>query len=48
VLALKREALHKKDISLADMYDTLSFPGFWRMIRKNLRMDSQKCGGRSA
>jgi L-2-hydroxyglutarate oxidase len=38
VLALKREGYTKRDISLADMYDTLSFPGFWKMIRKNLRM----------
>ncbi len=37
VLALKREGYTKTDINLGDVYDTLRFPGFWRLIRKNMR-----------
>jgi L-2-hydroxyglutarate oxidase len=37
VLALNREGYTKSDISVGDMLDTLGFPGFWRLARKNLR-----------
>lgn len=37
VLALKREGYTKSDVSIADMFDTLTFPGFWKLARRNLR-----------
>ena len=36
VLALKREGYTKSDIRLADVFDTLSFPGFWKLAWKHL------------
>jgi (S)-2-hydroxyglutarate dehydrogenase len=35
VLALKREGYSWKDINLADMWDTLSYGGFWKLASKN-------------
>jgi (S)-2-hydroxyglutarate dehydrogenase len=35
VLALKREGYRKRDISLGDIFETLSYKGFWRLIAKN-------------
>ncbi|MBI3311914.1 MAG: L-2-hydroxyglutarate oxidase [Candidatus Omnitrophica bacterium] len=34
VLALKREGYRKTDVSLADTFTMLQFPGFWRMSRR--------------
>jgi L-2-hydroxyglutarate oxidase len=36
VLAFKREGYTKKDISLGDLFETLTFPGFWKMASKNM------------
>ncbi len=36
VLALKREGYTRKDIDLVDMWDTLSYGGFWKLASKNL------------
>lgn len=35
VLALKREGYSWKDISLADLWDTLSYGGFWKLASRN-------------
>jgi len=35
VLALKREGYSWKDINLADMWDTLSYRGFWKLASRN-------------
>ena len=37
VLALKREGYSRRDISLRDIADLASFPGFWRMSRSQWR-----------
>jgi L-2-hydroxyglutarate oxidase len=37
VLALKREGYSRRDVSLKDMADLASFPGFWRMSRAQWR-----------
>jgi L-2-hydroxyglutarate oxidase len=37
VLAFKREGYLKTDVSCSDLFETLTFPGFWRMARKNMR-----------
>ncbi len=34
VLALKREGYKKTDVSLRDMADTLTYPGFWRFLAR--------------
>lgn len=31
VLALKREGYRKRDVSCSDLFDMLTFPGFWKM-----------------
>jgi L-2-hydroxyglutarate oxidase len=36
VLAFKREGYQKTDINIADLFETLTFPGFWKLARKNL------------
>ncbi|MFW2332044.1 MAG: L-2-hydroxyglutarate oxidase [Nitrospinota bacterium] len=36
VLAFKREGYRLMDISLKDMIDTFSYPGFWRMLAQNV------------
>ncbi len=38
VLSLKREGYHKSDISLRDLWETLSLPGFRRLARRHWRM----------
>lgn len=38
VLAFKREGYRKTDVDLADLYEILTFPGFWKMARKHFRM----------
>jgi L-2-hydroxyglutarate oxidase len=35
VLAFKREGYKKTDFSLRDFGDTMSYPGFWKLARKN-------------
>jgi L-2-hydroxyglutarate oxidase len=35
VLALKREGYSWKDISLRDMWDSLTYKGFWNLAKKN-------------
>jgi L-2-hydroxyglutarate oxidase len=35
VLAFKREGYHKTDVNLSDLFETLTFPGFWKLARKN-------------
>ena len=37
VLAFAREGYRKRDIRLADMYETLTYPGFWRLAAKYWR-----------
>lgn len=37
VLALKREGYRKRDINARDLWDTLSYAGFWRLARKHGR-----------
>ncbi len=37
VLALKREGYRKRDVSLADTWETLRFPGFWHLARRHAR-----------
>jgi len=37
VLALKREGYTWKDVSMGDIADLVSFPGFWRMVRNQWR-----------
>ena len=37
VLAFKREGYRKTDFNLRDFCDTLCYPGFWKLARKNLR-----------
>jgi L-2-hydroxyglutarate oxidase len=37
VLALRREGYRKRDVSARDTWDTLSFPGFWRLARHHVR-----------
>ena len=36
VLAFKREGYHKTDFSLRDTWETLTYPGFWKLARKNM------------
>ncbi len=38
VLAFAREGYRKQDINLPDLFDSLSFPGFWAFVRKYPRM----------
>lgn len=35
VLAFKREGYKKTDFNLRDFYETMSYPGFWKLARKN-------------
>jgi L-2-hydroxyglutarate oxidase len=37
VLAFKREGYSKTDINCADLFETLTFPGFWKLARKYYR-----------
>jgi (S)-2-hydroxyglutarate dehydrogenase len=37
VLAFKREGYHKTDINCADLFETLTFGGFWKLARKHLK-----------
>jgi L-2-hydroxyglutarate oxidase len=36
VLALKREGYFKSDFNLRDFSETMAFPGFWKLVSKNL------------
>jgi (S)-2-hydroxyglutarate dehydrogenase len=40
VLALKREGYSKTAFSARDAWETLTFPGFWRMARRHWRMEA--------
>jgi L-2-hydroxyglutarate oxidase len=42
VLALRREGYRWRDISPADLADTLSFPGTWKLARKYARTGIQE------
>ncbi len=37
VLALKREGYRRTDINFSDLFETLTFPGFWRLVREHYR-----------
>jgi L-2-hydroxyglutarate oxidase len=37
VLSLKREGYHRTSFDLADFVDTMTYPGFWRLVRKHAR-----------
>jgi len=37
VLAMKREGYGKTDLSLRDLADSLTYPGFWRLLARNAR-----------
>lgn len=37
VLGLKREGYRKTDIDLADLIETLTYPGFWRVASANMK-----------
>ena len=39
VLALKREGYSKTSFSARDTWETLTFPGFWRMARRHWKME---------
>lgn len=38
VLALKREGYRKRDVDLAELWETLTYPGFWKMSMRYWRM----------
>lgn len=44
ILALSREGYRWRDVSARDLADTLGYPGFWRMTRKNLRAGIDEFG----
>ena len=35
VMAYSREGYNKFDINLKDMYESFSYPGFWKMVKSN-------------
>ena len=37
VLSLKREGYHRTSFNLGDFVDTMTYPGFWRLVRKHAR-----------
>ena len=37
VLAFKREGYRRTDINCADLFETITFPGFWKLARKYYR-----------
>jgi len=37
VLSLKREGYHRSSFNLGDFVDTMTYPGFWRLVRKHAR-----------
>ena len=37
VLSMKREGYHRTSFNLRDFVDTMSYPGFWRLVRKHAR-----------
>jgi len=36
VLAFKREGYHKTDFAFGDLFETLTYPGFWKLARKHM------------
>ncbi len=45
VLALKREGYRRSDFSLADVANTVGWPGFWRMARRHWRTGAEEMWG---
>lgn len=45
VLAFKREGYSRREASLADMWETFTFPGFWRMAATNWRAGIEEVWG---
>ncbi len=45
VLALRREGYRRRDVSLADVADTLAWPGFWRLARRHWRTGATELRG---
>ncbi len=45
VLALRREGYRRRDVSLADVADTLAWPGFWRLARRHWRTGAGELRG---
>ena len=45
VLSLKREGYRRRDFRAADVRDTLSWPGFWRMARTHWRTGAKEVYG---
>ncbi len=45
VLALSREGYRRRDVSLADVADTLAWPGFWRLARHHWRTGAGELHG---
>ncbi len=44
VLAFKREGYQKTDINIADLFETLTFPGFWKLaLQESWRGDEGDC-----
>lgn len=37
VLSFKREGYQKSDFNIGDFFDVITYPAFWRLVRKNLR-----------
>ena len=37
VLAFAREGYSRRDINFSDLFETLRYPGFWRLIAKHVR-----------
>jgi (S)-2-hydroxyglutarate dehydrogenase len=37
VLAFKREGYHKTDVNCADLFETITYPGFWKLARRHYR-----------
>ena len=37
VLAFEREGYHKTDLNLGDFFETLTYPGFWNIARRNYK-----------
>jgi L-2-hydroxyglutarate oxidase len=37
VLAFEREGYHKTDINCADLFETITFPGFWKLAYKHFK-----------
>ncbi len=45
VLAFKREGYQRTDINLRDLASSLAYPGFWRLVRRNLSSAASELAG---